>query len=320
MNDLNQMHNLLEKEISDFSYPKSPELLYTPIKYIMGLKAKRIRPLFLLISYHLYKNDFSNAISPALAIEFFHNFTLLHDDIMDNAPLRRGSRTVHQKWDKNIAILSGDAMMIQAYKLISQVDPNYQQKVLNIFGNTANQVCEGQQFDMDFAISNSVTLSEYIRMIQFKTAVLLAASLQIGAIIGGATEKDQNHLYEFGINIGLAFQLKDDLLDVFGNENFGKQSGGDILSNKKTFLYLKALQLADDITKNKLKDFYNTSKDSINKVHSVKSIFSQLNIEKHTLALMKSYYIKGMKHLDAVESKNKDILIYFANKLMDRTS
>ena len=185
----------------------------------MGLKAKRIRPLFLLISYNLYKKDISNVMSPALAIEFFHNFTLLHDDIMDNAPLRRGSCTVHQKWDKNIAILSGDAMMIQAYKLISQVEPKYLKKVLDIFGNTANQVCEGQQFDMDFEVSSQVSLSEYIRMIQFKTAVLLAASLKIGAILADASEKDQNHLYEFGLNIGLAFQLKDDLLDVFGNKN-----------------------------------------------------------------------------------------------------
>ena len=320
MNDIDKMYKLLEKEISIFSYPKTPKLLYTPIKYIMGLKAKRIRPLFLLISYNLYKKDISNVMSPALAIEFFHNFTLLHDDIMDNAPLRRGSCTVHQKWDKNIAILSGDAMMIQAYKLISQVEPKYLKKVLDIFGNTANQVCEGQQFDMDFEVSSQVSLSEYIRMIQFKTAVLLAASLKIGAILADASEKDQNHLYEFGLNIGLAFQLKDDLLDVFGNKKFGKQTGGDILSNKKTFLYLKALQIADDIMKKKLQDYYSTSKNSINKVNSVKSIFSQLNVDKHTVELMKSYYIKGMKHLDAVESKNKEPLIYFANKLMNRVS
>ena len=320
MNEIDKIHDLLEKKICDFSYPKTPELLYAPIKYIMGLRAKRIRPLFLLISYNLYKSDLSNVISPALGIEFFHNFTLLHDDIMDNAPLRRGSSTVHKKWDKNIAILSGDAMMIQAYKLISQVDSNYLEKVLDIFSKTANQVCEGQQFDMDFENSNEVTLSEYIRMIQFKTAVLLAASLKIGAVIGDATVKDQNHLYEFGINIGLAFQLKDDLLDVFGNESFGKQTGGDILSNKKTFLYLKALQLADKITKKKLQDYYSTSTNSINKVNSVKTIFSKLNVDKHTVELMKSYYVKGMKHLDAVESKNKATLIYFANKLMDRTS
>ena len=173
---------------------------------------------------------------------------------------------------------------------------------------------------MDFEVSNQVALSEYIRMIQFKTAVLLAASLKIGAILADASEKDQNHLYEFGLNIGLAFQLKDDLLDVFGNKKFGKQTGGDILSNKKTFLYLKALQIADGITKQKLQDYYSTSKNSINKVNSVKSIFSQLSVDKHTVELMKSYYIKGMKHLDAVESKNKEPLIYFANKLMNRVS
>jgi len=318
--DLAQFSEIIEKEIVNFTYPKSPDLLYDPIRYIMGLPGKRIRPLLLLMSYQIFDEDVKRAISPAIAIEHFHNFTLLHDDIMDNAPLRRGSPTVHKKWNSNIAILSGDVMMIQAYQLLSEVDSNILKEVLDIFSKTAIQVCEGQQWDMDFEMQENVNLVEYMKMIEYKTAVLMAASLQIGAITAGASNKDQAHIYEFGLNMGIAFQLKDDLLDVFGNpEAFGKQVGGDIMANKKTFLYLKALQLADDIAKKQLQDYY-TSEDSEGKISAVKGIFKSFDIEKHTLDMMKAYYTKAIKHLDAIDSDNKAPLIGFSEKLMSRIS
>lgn len=321
MKDLAQFSEIIEKEIVNFTYPKSPDLLYDPIRYIMGLPGKRIRPLLLLMSYQIFDEDVKRAISPAIAIEHFHNFTLLHDDIMDNAPLRRGSPTVHKKWNSNIAILSGDVMMIQAYQLLSEVDSNILKEVLDIFSKTAIQVCEGQQWDMDFEMQKNVNLVEYMKMIEYKTAVLMAASLQIGAITAGASNKDQAHIYEFGLNMGIAFQLKDDLLDVFGNpEAFGKQVGGDIMANKKTFLYLKALQLADDSTKEKLQFYYMNNDKSRLKVNSVKSIFTKLHIQSHTIDLMKVHYTKAIENLDAIRSENKAPLIGFADKLMERIS
>jgi len=317
--DLSQIAEIIEAEINNISYLKDPENLYSPIEYTMELGGKRIRPILLLISYQLFNDNFERAFSPAKAIELFHNFTLLHDDIMDKAPLRRGKITVHKKWNNNIAILSGDVMMIHAYQLLAQVESKYLKSILNIFNKAAIEVCEGQQWDMDFESKDDVPLIDYMQMIEFKTAVLLAASLKIGAVLADAKKKDQNHLYEFGLNMGIAFQLKDDLLDVFGTSKlFGKKIGGDILANKKTFLYLKALQISDISTKLKLKKLY-TSKDEYDtKVEKVKNIFLDLNIKKHTLDLMKAYYIKAMKHLDAIDSDKKSPLIDFADKLMHR--
>ena len=242
MKDLVELGKIIEKEIGNLTYPKSPDLLYDPIKYIMGLQGKRIRPLLLLMAYQLFDDNVERALSPAIAIELFHNFTLLHDDIMDNAPLRRGNPTVHKKWNSNVAILSGDVMMIQAFQLLAKVDSNSLKEVLDVFNKVAIKVCEGQQWDMNFETQENVILAEYMKMIEYKTAVLVAASLQIGAFIAGASQEQQHHMYEFGINMGIAFQLKDDFLDVFGSpEAFGKQVGGDILANKKTFLYLSIL-------------------------------------------------------------------------------
>ncbi|MDG1933832.1 MAG: polyprenyl synthetase family protein [Flavobacteriales bacterium] len=319
MKDLSQIAEIIEAEINNTSYLKDPENLYSPIEYTMEFGGKRIRPILLLISYQLFNDNIERAFSPAKAIEIFHNFTLLHDDIMDKAPLRRGKITVHKKWNNNIAILSGDVMMIHAYKLLTQVESKYLKTILNIFNKAAIEVCEGQQWDMDFESTDDVLLIDYMKMIEFKTAVLLAASLKIGAVLADANDKDQNHLYEFGLNMGIAFQLKDDLLDVFGTSKlFGKKIGGDILANKKTFLYLKALQISDISTKLKLKKLY-TSKDEYDtKVEKVKNIFLDLNIKKHTLDLMKAYYIKAMKHLDAIDSDKKSPLIDFADKLMQR--
>ncbi len=319
MKDLSQIAEIIEAEINNTSYLKDPENLYSPIEYTMEFGGKRIRPILLLISYQLFNDNIERAFSPAKAIEIFHNFTLLHDDIMDKAPLRRGKITVHKKWNNNIAILSGDVMMIHAYQLLTQVESKYLKTILNIFNKAAIEVCEGQQWDMDFESTDDVLLIDYMKMIEFKTAVLLAASLKIGAVLADANDKDQNHLYEFGLNMGIAFQLKDDLLDVFGTSKlFGKKIGGDILANKKTFLYLKALQISDISTKLKLKKLY-TSKDEYDtKVENVKNIFLDLNIKKHTLDLMKAYYIKAMKHLDAIDSDKKSPLIDFADKLMQR--
>ena len=319
MKDLSQIAEIIEAEINNTSYLKDPENLYSPIEYTMEFGGKRIRPILLLISYQLFNDNIERAFSPAKAIEIFHNFTLLHDDIMDKAPLRRGKITVHKKWNNNIAILSGDVMMIHAYQLLTQVESKYLKTILNIFNKAAIEVCEGQQWDMDFESTDDVLLIDYMKMIEFKTAVLLAASLKIGAVLADANDKDQNHLYEFGLNMGIAFQLKDDLLDVFGTSKlFGKKIGGDILANKKTFLYLKALQISDVSTKLKLKKLY-TSKDEYDtKVEKVKNIFLDLNIKKHTLDLMKAYYIKAMKHLDAIDSDKKSPLIDFADKLMQR--
>ena len=320
MKDIEELGVLIEKEIKQISYPITPELLYDPITYIMGLTGKRMRPILLLMAHQLFDEDISKAISPALAMEVFHNFTLLHDDIMDNAPLRRGTLTVHEKWNNNVAILSGDTMVVKAYQMMADVNASIVKDVLNVFSKAATEVCEGQQLDMDFETQNDVSLSDYMKMIEYKTAVLLAASLQIGGITAGADKKEQEHLYEFGKNIGIAFQLKDDLLDVFGNpDTFGKQLGGDILTNKKTFLYLKGLQLADDVAKKQLQDYY-TSEISEWKVNAVKEIFKSLDIEKHTVDMMKAYYTKALKHLDVIDSYNKAPLIAFSEKLIDRVS
>ena len=319
MKDLSQIAEIIEAEINNISYLKDPENLYLPIEYTMEFGGKRIRPILLLISYQIFNDNIERAFSPAKAIELFHNFTLLHDDIMDKAPLRRGKITVHKKWNNNIAILSGDVMMIHAYQLLAKVEPKHLKPILNVFNKAAIEVCEGQQWDMDFESKDDVPLIDYIKMIELKTAVLLAASLKIGAVLADAKEKDQKHLYEFGINMGIAFQLKDDLLDVFGTSKlFGKKIGGDILANKKTFLYLKALQISDHSTKLKLKNLYKSTDECDAKVDEVKNIFVDLNIKKHTLDLMKAYYIKAMKHLDAIDSDKKSPLIDFADKLMQR--
>ena len=321
MKNIQELGMLIENELQQISYPNNPNLLYAPISYIMRLDGKRMRPLLVLMAHQLFDENLKKAIPPAIAIEVFHNFTLLHDDIMDNATLRRGNPTVHKKWNNNVAILSGDVMMIQAYQLMLKVDPDILKDVLDVFSKAAIKVCEGQQWDMDFETQSDVSLSDYMRMIECKTAVLLAASLQIGGISAGVNTDQQNHLYEFGRNLGIAFQLKDDFLDAFGNpDTFGKKVGGDIMANKKTFLYLKALQLADADTKKRLQNFFSEKDSSDEKVELVKSIFESLNISSYTIDMMRTYYKKAMKHLDAINSDNKAPLIIFSDKLMDRIS
>ena len=246
MKEVTKFKKIIDKEIINLELPNSPNNLYEPIKYILSLEAKRMRSVALLIAHQLYKDDYQNALDAALAVEMFHNFTLIHDDIMDNASLRRGSDTVHKKWNKNIAILSGDTLLVKSYMMLLNLDSKIQNRVIKKFSETAVVVCEGQQMDMDFEKQSHLNIDDYINMIEKKTSVLFATSFEIGSIIGGASKSDQNLLYQFGLNLGIAFQLQDDLLDLYADQSkFGKKVGGDIIANKKTFLFLKSLSLAN---------------------------------------------------------------------------
>ncbi len=321
MKSIQELSIIISDELGRIEYPKNPSLLYEPIDYILGLGGKRMRPILVLMSHQLFDKNIEKAISPSLAIEVFHNFTLLHDDIMDKAPLRRGQQTVHEKWNANVAILSGDTMLVQAYQLMADVDKSIVKPTLEVFSKAAIEVCEGQQWDMDFETQQNVSIEDYLKMIEYKTAVLLGAALQIGGITAGASAQQQNHLYEFGRNMGIAFQLKDDLLDAFGNpETFGKQVGGDIMANKKTYLYLKALVLASENQQADLEQYFSTNDTSQEKVEAVKSIFKDLNIYQLTSDLMKEYHVKAMSHLDAIQSENKAPLLDFSALLLDRVS
>ncbi|MBC8464359.1 MAG: polyprenyl synthetase family protein [Bacteroidetes bacterium] len=321
MKSIQELQIVVENELTGLSYPESPADLYAPIDYVLTLGGKRMRPILLLLAHQLFDENIAHAIKPALGIEIFHNFTLLHDDIMDDAPLRRGQQTVHEKWNPNVAILSGDTMLVQAYQMIAETPANVLKKALDVFIQTATEVCEGQQYDMYFEMRDDVAISEYIKMIEYKTAVLLAGSLKIGALTGGATEDEANHLYEFGRNIGIAFQLKDDLLDVFGDQDkFGKQVGGDILANKKTYLYLKSLSDAEGAQKENLEHWFSSKEfEATEKVRAVKSIYSELHIEEQTTAQMQAYYGVAMRHLSQI-SGDKRYLEQFASMLMVRES
>ena len=283
--DIKLWQKEIEKEIEKLNWEIEPKNLYAPIEYTLALGGKRIRPICLLLANHIFSNDHSNAISLALSIEVFHNFTLLHDDIMDKADMRRGKPTVHIKWNENTSILSGDGMLIKAYQLLAEYKGDNFRKILDIFSQTAIEVCEGQQYDMEFENRNDVKEEEYIEMIRLKTAVLLAASLKIGALSGGANETEAQALYDFGINIGIAFQLKDDLLDVYGDEaTFGKNIGGDICCNKKTYLLINALNKAEGEQKESLKNWI--EKDEFNrteKIKAVTSIYNQLKLKEKTV-------------------------------------
>jgi geranylgeranyl diphosphate synthase type II len=311
-----------EKQLSKQAFGHQPGELYAPISYTVGLGGKRIRPILTLMSCELFGGKKEEALSQAIAIELFHNFTLIHDDIMDNAPIRRGKETVFKKWNANIAILSGDTLFALAYQYAQQARIDILPETLAVFSKTAIEVCEGQQFDLNYEDSNDVSVDEYIEMIRLKTAVLFGASLKIGALVGGANDTDANALYEFGINIGLGFQLKDDLLDTFGDEKvFGKQTGGDIISNKKTFLYLKALEIADEDRKAELIHLYNTNNISkTEKTTRVKEIFSQLKVDQLTNDLIDNYYLAGIKTLDEISigEKNKHVLRDIAHRMIDR--
>jgi geranylgeranyl diphosphate synthase type II len=313
---------LVEKEIQHISLGSEPSSLYDPIRYMISLGGKRLRPALLLMSNELFGGDYTLSLQPALGIEVFHNFTLLHDDIMDKAPLRRAKSTVHQKWNQNIAILSGDTMFVKSCQLMTSVNPNHQQLSLDLFFKTAIEVCEGQQLDMDFEQQSSVSINEYIEMIGLKTAVLLACALQLGAIYANASEKDQLNIYRFGKNLGIAFQLQDDVLDVYGDEKkFGKQNSGDILSNKKTFLLLKAFETANGSTLHELSRWFSQADfDPTEKISAVKTIYDSLNIKQATEKEIEKYFYSSLENLKAVSAPNsqKIMLQALAIDLMKR--
>lgn len=319
---LTQFVQALNEEFSQQTYGEHPEELYEPIRYLMSLGGKRMRPLMTLMATALFTDDWQKAIKPATAVEVFHNFTLMHDDIMDKAPLRRGKPTVHAKWNDNTAILSGDVMLVQAYELLMFVEDSKFKKALKRFNRTAAEVCEGQQLDMNFENRENVSEEEYLEMIKLKTSVLLGYALELGGIIGGASEKSCDLLYNIGLNIGLGFQLKDDLLDVYGDpEKFGKQVGGDIISNKKTFMLIEALEKAEGETKvalNKwlcLKEF-----DATEKVKAVTAIYDTLGIREVATVKINTYFDKAFEALDSlkVDEDRKLILRTFAETLIDR--
>ncbi|MGB5822023.1 MAG: polyprenyl synthetase family protein [Saonia sp.] len=301
---------------------KEPLNLYEPITYILGLGGKRMRPVLTLMTTEVFDVDYKNALDAALAIEIFHNFSLVHDDIMDAAPLRRGKATVHEKWDVNTGILSGDAMLILAYRLFEGYKSETFKGLAELFSKTALEVCEGQQYDIDFETRDDVTITEYLRMIEYKTAVLVAAAMKMGAIIAEASKDCQDNIYEFGRNLGIAFQLQDDYLDAFGDPKmFGKQLGGDIIENKKTFLYLKSLELATSEQQLELRQLFSIQpKDAADKIGTVKSIF----LESGAVALikreMKGYTEKAFAVLDnlKISADKKAMLHKFGQGLMNR--
>lgn len=322
MLSLERLKKIISDRITQLDFERKPFELYLPISYTLALGGKRLRPALCLLACDLVGGKAEEALEPAIGIEIFHNFTLLHDDIMDNAPIRRGKETVHIKWNPNVAILSGDTMMALSYEFIMKAPALVRSTVFSIFNRTAIEVCEGQQYDMNFETSVSVSIKDYLEMIRLKTAVLLAGSLKIGAIIGGGSEALSNELYRFGENIGIAFQLKDDLLDVFSDAAiFGKTTGGDIASNKKTFLYLKALELADNRTLEELQSLFSGTPDSMEqKVSKVKAIYDKLNIKQHTEDRISYYYREAMKALGEIDlpEENKSELVKFANNLRHR--
>jgi len=312
------------KEIDNLDFFSEPKKLYEPISYILSIGGKRLRPVLLLLACDMFSGDIEKTINPAIGVEVFHNFTLLHDDVMDKASIRRNQATVHTKWDINTAILSGDAMAIKAYEFVSDCDERYIKNVLKIFNRFALQVCEGQQFDMDFEQRTKVSVAEYINMIRLKTASLIAGGLKIGAVLADAPAEDSEHMYNFGLNIGLAFQLQDDYLDVYGDVDvFGKQIGGDIISNKKTFLLVSALSEENSDSYNSLLKWINKEEfDPAEKISAVTRIYDDLDIKELTKRSMDDYLAKALSELDKIKlpEENKFELKQIARKLTSRIS
>lgn len=302
--------------------PKEPTNLYAPITYILELGGKRLRPVLTLMSTDIFGADTKKALDAAMAIEIFHNFSLVHDDIMDDAPIRRGKQTVHEKWDINTGILSGDAMLIEAYRYLEGYDDTVFKKLTRIFSKTALQVCEGQQYDIDFETRDDVTIPEYLKMIEYKTAVLVGCALKMGAIIADASEENQEKIYEFGIHLGIAFQLQDDYLDTFGDpKTFGKQVGGDIIENKKTYLYLKSYQEATKANKKSLEQLFSIQpKNAGDKISSVKDIYQEAKADVLTKKAIEEYTNKAFSVLDSLDinTDKKEVLRKFGTNLMQR--
>ena len=322
MKTFNEIQQLITAELEQINLNKTPCGLYNPIAYILQLGGKRIRPALTLMACNLFSENIVAAVKSAVGIEIFHNFTLLHDDIMDKADVRRGKATVHKKWNENTAILSGDGMQIVAYQYISEVETTKLKSVLDVFSQTAIEVCEGQQYDMDFESRDIITVDEYFEMIRLKTAVLLGGALKIGALIGGAKEEDAQLLYDFGIGIGLAFQLKDDLLDTYGDEKtFGKKIGNDILCNKKTFLLTSALEKASNEKRTELQACLQISAEQAEKkIQSIIAIYNDLNVKAMCEEQINKFYLLAIEHLDKVQVEDfrKQELKLLAERLMFR--
>nr|WP_315172484.1 polyprenyl synthetase family protein [uncultured Flavobacterium sp.] len=308
----------LEKQVIQ----KEPHNLYDPIQYILSLGGKRMRPVLTLMSAEVFDANYQKALPAAMAVEVFHNFSLVHDDIMDAAPLRRGHETVHEKWDTNTGILSGDAMLILAYQYFEKYEPKTFRKLAKLFSKTALEVCEGQQWDVDFETRTDVTIPEYLKMIEFKTAVLVAAAMKMGAIIAKTSKSNAKLIYDFGLNLGIAFQLQDDFLDAFGDPaTFGKQVGGDIIENKKTFLFLKAMEFSTETQKSRLLDLFSEHlENSEAKIEEVKQIFNESGASLATQEAIKNYTHQAFETLDKmnIDDDKKGLLKAFGENLMGR--
>lgn len=323
MESLSSYSESLQKHLQQTVVVKEPMNLYEPLSYILQLGGKRLRPVLTLMTCDFFSGSYQKAMNAALAVELFHNFSLIHDDIMDNAPLRRGRETVHERWDVNTGILSGDAMLILAYQLFEGYEPKMFSDLAKLFSTTALQVCEGQQYDVDFETRDDVTLPEYIKMIDYKTAVLIGAAMKMGAIVAEASESCKNNIYEFGRNLGIAFQLQDDYLDAFGDpETFGKQVGGDIISNKKTFLYLTALEQSTPLEASELAQLFTINpKDPSDKIERVKSIFETSGAAEATRQKIAYYTEKANNVLSEINisEEKKSHFREFGDWLMERT-
>jgi geranylgeranyl diphosphate synthase, type II len=322
MHSIQQYQDFFSTYLHSESKIKEPKNLYEPIQYILKLGGKRMRPVLTLMIAEIFNIDYKKALPAALAVEVFHNFSLIHDDIMDNAPLRRGQITVHEKWNTNTGILSGDAMLILAYQYFEKYNPKIFQELAKLFSKTALEVCEGQQYDVDFEIRDNVSIPEYLKMIEFKTAVLVAAAMKMGAIIAETSEDDRNLIYEFGLNLGLAFQLQDDYLDAFGDpKTFGKQVGGDIIENKKTYLFIKALEFATIEEKQNLLQLFSIRlEDNFDKINAVKEIFNTSGASKATQIAIQNFTSQAFETLEKINisEDKKEILKKFGENLMSR--
>ncbi len=310
------------EEVSQVLLNEQPHTLFNPVKYILSLGGKRLRPVLALLAAELFGKNPELAVAPAIAIEIFHNFTLLHDDLMDRADMRRGHPTVHEKWNANTAILSGDAMVIEAYQYIARVPEVHLPAILDLFSTTAMEICKGQQYDMDFEQRDDVTETEYLEMIRLKTAVLMGCSLKMGAIVAEAPDQDANALYNYGIHLGLAFQIKDDLLDVYGDATkFGKKIGGDILCNKKTYLLIKALKNSNPSQREEIERWLvATDYHPEEKINAVKKIYDELNLKLIAENLIKKYYLSSLESLSSIQvpDERKKALVSLSENLMYR--
>lgn len=322
MQAIAQYQQIIQDYFTQLSVVKQPKNLYEPIQYILSLGGKRMRPVLTLMAADVFNADCKKALPAAIAVEMFHNFSLVHDDIMDDAPLRRGNETVHEKWDVNTAILSGDAMLILAYQYFEEYEPDVFRDLAKLFSKTALEVCEGQQWDVDFEERSNVTIPEYLKMIEYKTAVLVGAAMKMGGIVARTTKENCDLIYDFGLNLGLAFQLQDDYLDAFGNpETFGKQVGGDIIENKKTYLYLKALQQCNPYQKERLLQWFAMQpEDTTDKITDVKELFVATKADEATKEAIKNYTEKAFDILNKLEigEDKKELLRNFGEFLMSR--